>query len=361
MTKHIATFSTKVIFSFFLLLTLNGCIEEEPKEITTPDYTNPIIQNDDFFTGSHWNDPHVLIVGDQLIMYASSDKSWDEKVKIYRLISSDGINWSLNPSTPVLELTENAWDGQSIETPSVVFYQGNYHLFYTGYDVSYSYTTNGADNIPNNVDDDSASKHFKLGHAISSDGINFTKQGFIAEPTAPYSDMNFEFNQYIVGEPAAVVYNNKIYVYFTAVGVDATISSTWQVIGLTCFDGSTWDQSRLVLTPDLNIYPRNTFVGYSTPNAIVLNNKMHLYYDVVIDSPWTQVKLHHASSPNGETTWTQDATPLFEREDYSWTTDEIRSPAALKYKDKLYLYFAGHVMEPEINLAIGLEILPLPN
>jgi len=43
----------------------------------TPDYTNPLIKNDDFFTGSHWNDPHVLYVKDQFVMYASSSSECD--------------------------------------------------------------------------------------------------------------------------------------------------------------------------------------------------------------------------------------------------------------------------------------------
>ena len=282
-------------------------------------------------------------------------------MKIYRLTSADGFAWNLSPTTPVLEKSAVGWDSHNTETPAAVFFQGQYHLFYTGYDVAYDYATVGADSISGTFDDDNAVKHFKIGHAVSGDGITFVKQPFVVEPTAPYMAPNFDFNQSLVGEPAPVVFNDKLYLYFTAIGAHAEVNSTWQVIGLvTTADGTTWDTPRSVLKPDLSVYPREQYIGYSTPNAVVVGGAMHLYYDVALDSPWTQVKLHHAVSNDGESAWTQDGAPLFSREDFSWTAAEIRSPSALVRGDQMHLYFAGHVMTPEINLAIGLEILPLP-
>ncbi len=325
-----------------------------------PVYTNPILQNDDHFVGSHWNDPHVLRVDNEFVMYASADIAWDGFVKVYRLTSDDGADWTLAPATPVLDKSVSGWDMHGVETPAVVYYQGNYHMFYTGYDVAYDYTDIGADNTWGTSDDDNAPKHFKIGHAISADGISFTKQGFVTEPTDPYDAPNLKFNQSVIGEPGPVVHDDKIYLYFTAVGADATVDSTWQVIGLTTYNGTSWDTPRAVLKPDLTLYPRETYIGYSTPNAIKINNKIHLYCDVVIDSPWTQVKIHHAISDDGETGWVQDPAPMMTREDYSWTAAEMRSPAPLVYQNKLWLYYAGHVLTPSINLGIGLDILPLP-
>ena len=356
------------VMAIFILCFGVGCDDNSNmKKSTTPDpidtdpiFTNPLIQNDDFFNGSHWNDPHVLYINDQWVMYASSDISWDAYVKVYRLISPDGITWSLNPSTPVLENSASGWDSRSIETPAVVYYQDNYHLFYTGYDVPFDYSSDGDDGMANTSDDDTSAKHFKIGHAISADGINFSKQEFVIESTAPYDDPNFDFNQYIVGEPAPVVYNKQLYLYFTAVGADLEVNATWQVIGLMTYDGENWDAPRAVLKPELSLYPRDQYIGYSTPNAVIINDAIHLYYDVAIEVPWTQVKLHHAYSTDGETDWIQDASALLVKENFTWTASEIRSPSALVYNNRLYMYFAGHVLTPTINLAIGLEIMPLP-
>ena len=88
----------------------------------------------------------------------------------------------------------------------------------------------------------------------------------------------------------------------------------------------------------------------------MIEDQVHIYYGVILASPWTQMKLHHASSANSITAWTQDDETLMSREDYSWTAAEIRFPSPITINDLLYLYFAGHVLSPEINLAIGLKV-----
>jgi sucrose-6-phosphate hydrolase SacC (GH32 family) len=99
-------------------------------------------------------------------------------------------------------------------------------------------------------------------------------------------------------------------------------------------------------------------VGYSTPNAIVLNNAVHLFYDVAYDptgTNWKQVRLHHSWSNDGIAGWVQDATPIASVGEYAWNTDEIRSPDALLDGITLRLYYAGHNIPVSAapNLAIA--------
>ncbi|PKL16571.1 MAG: hypothetical protein CVV49_15550 [Spirochaetae bacterium HGW-Spirochaetae-5] len=363
----------KIIRLIAVISALTIIISCSDEEISNSDsaenilFNQKIIDNDDFFTGSHWNDPHVLYIGGEFVMYASSDIDWDGVVKIYRLISTDGKTWAItNSGNPVLEHSASGWDSHGIETPAVVFFNGEYHMFYTGYDVPYNYTApdgNGAGDGDTIFDDDIASKHFRIGHATSPDGITWTKDpgNPIIAPTAEYAAPNLDFNQYAVGEPAPVVFNNKIYLYFTALGADSALGTTWQTIGLvTSSDGDSWSTSARTLTPVLTQYPRTTgneYIGFSTPNAIVLDNKIHIYCDVVLNSPWTQVAIHHAYSSEGETGWIHDSAPLLEQSNYSWTASEIRSPSALEYNNNLYLYFAGHYLDGgNPILSIGLII-----
>lgn len=331
----------RIVFLIMVLL-LSGCGAETDGGDDIQ-FTNPLIETDDFFAGSNWNDPHVIHDGSQFIMYASAAQNLDMNIKIYRLVSDDGINWSLNPASAVFEKSSDgeAWDRKSVETPAVVYYGGQYHLFYTGYPVTHT---------------DSGS--YQIGHATSPDGITWNRDmTFELKPNDPDEvNPNFplDFMQWVAAEPAPVVFNNKIYLYFSAVGANETVMSNLQVIGLTTFDGSTWTAPELALVPDQTLYPRagDAYMGYSTPNAIVIDGKVHLYFDVV-ELPWRQVKLHHAVSSDGRIGWTQDSAPLLEREDFSWTEEEIRSPSALYYNNRLYLYFAGHT---DYNLAIGLKI-----
>lgn len=86
--------------------------------------SNPVLTRDSLFSGSDWNDPSVLKIDGQYVMYASSDVNFNGTIVIYRMISSDGLSWSLSPSTPVLEADTNpaAWDHKAVETPSVVYF-----------------------------------------------------------------------------------------------------------------------------------------------------------------------------------------------------------------------------------------------
>ncbi|MFY9311156.1 MAG: hypothetical protein WAQ28_19085 [Bacteroidia bacterium] len=309
---------------FFLVVILACMFVSCKKELlnTPPENLNePIIKTGDFFDYSNWNDPFVLDVNGKFVMYASASKNFDQNVKIYRLESNDGISWQQNPATAVFERSYNLneWDSKSVETPGVVYYNGKYHLFYTGYKTVYSDAGN-----------------FKIGHAVSNDGMHWTRDySFLLKPSQPGVIPNMSFDQYIVGEPAPVVYNNKIYLYFTAVGMNADLNKTLQVIGLTTFDGNAWTTPQLALAPDQSVYPRTGYVGYSTPNAAVKDGKMHLFFDIVRD-PWKQVKIHHAVSDNGITGWTLDPAPLLNREDYTWTAEEILAPSAVYKNDKLW-------------------------
>jgi sucrose-6-phosphate hydrolase SacC (GH32 family) len=310
-----------------------------------PNASNPILTRGAPATifAADWNDPSVIRVGNLYVMYASSDDNFNLNISVYRLVSNDGLTWTLSPSTPVFEADPDvsAWDHRATETPAVVYFKGQYHMFYTGYPVAYT---------------DSAS--YKIGHATSADGITWTRDpnNPIVAPNDPYNTVpNLTFNQWVSAEPAPVVFNNKIYLYFTAVGANLGVNNTLEVIGLTTSsDGTTWSTPQSVLEPDQSLYPRTggttDWIGYSTPMAAVLNGQVHLFFDVVQNSPWMQLKMHHASSSDGITNWTQDSSPIFTNTDFGWTSAQIRSPTVLLDGTTLYLWFAG---DDNSTLGIG--------
>lgn len=307
--------------------------------------SSAILARGDLFSGATWNDPHVIKEGSTFVMYASADTNFDGNIQIYRLISSDGIRFSLSPSTPVLSKSSGGsdWDRKSVETPAVVKFKDLYYMFYTGYPVT------GAD-----------PKSYKIGYATSLDGINWTKQVTQFGPTAPANNTpNLEFNQWVVAEPAPVVFQDKIYLYFTALGADMSVGTTLQTIGLTTFDGANWSSMKKVLSPDQSIYPRTAnWKGYSTPHAAVLNGNVHLFFSVVNDASGDHpMKIHHAVSANGESSWKTDSTPIFDRADFSpWTSQDIRAPAVLLDGTNLHLWFAGNGSTanfPNVSMGIG--------
>jgi hypothetical protein len=296
--------------------------------------TSPDLQIGSGFANADWNDPHVLKVGGQYWMYASSNLGFppagpaSSPVQIYRFTSPDAVAWTLNPTTPVLSVTPATWDQGGNETPAVVFFAGQYHMFWTGYPDAWPPTD---------------PMHFRIGHAVSADGIAWTKDaGPLLGPSGAA-----DFMQYIAAEPGPVVFNNTLYLYFTAVGVDSTLvpPASLQVVGVMTFDGATWSAPQLAFKPDQAVYPRNqNWVGYSTPNAAVIDGKVHVFVDVANDhgnNTWIQEALHHAYSADGRTGWTQDTAPIRRLTDFTWTQREIRSPDVLLDGTTLRLYFAG--------------------
>jgi hypothetical protein len=175
------------------------------------------------------------------------------------------------------------------------------------------------------------------------DGITWTKDpSLLLGP----SGMSGRFDEFIVGEPGPVVFNNTLYLYFSAVGFDAGVAAGLQTIGvMTSSNGTAWSAPTQAFKPDQSVYPRAmNWVGYSTPNAVVIAGKVHVFFDVANDhgnDTWTQEAIHHASSADGLTGWTQDPAPLRRITDFTWTAREIRSPNALLDGTTLRLHFAG--------------------
>ena len=261
------------------------------------------------------------------VMYASASEGFSaSSVSIYRLVSSDGVAWELEPQSPVLSPTAPS---EGVETPAVVEFGGVYHLFYTTYPGSndaFSYT---------------------IGHAMSDDGITFAVETTsLLGPTGASTD----WNGLIVAEPAPVLVDGELYLYFTAVGLDSTESTSLQVIGLVrSSDGVTFSSPERVLTPDPELYPRaDGWMGFSTPNAAVIDGRVYLFTDVArdahdeaYDADWLQVGLQMAYSEDGRSGWVQTEPWIHNREDFTWTKREIRSVAVLAEPDAVRLWFAG--------------------
>lgn len=299
-----------------------------------------------------WNDPHVLKVGPEYWMYASATDTFNFPVRLYRLTSTDGTQWARNPTAPVLaDAAPGAWDAGGLETPSVVYFAGQYHLFYTAY--------------PYEVDDPLHSAFdYRVGHAVSNDGLTFARAAtvpVVAPSGTTDADPSNDWYAFIVGEPGAVVHDGELWVYFTAVGADAALGTSLEVIGLVrSLDGVSWSSPELVLKPDQTLYPRGEdWVGYSTPNALSAGGGVHLFFDVAHQpsgGDWKQLRLHHAYSADGTTNWLHDAVAIAAEGDFAWAVDEVRAPDVLLDGETLRLYFAGHELNGvgDEHFAIGM-------
>lgn len=299
---------------------------------------NPIIRYGDGFTNAAWNDPSVLKVGNQYIMYAGAANGIfladSNEVKVYRQISSDGINWTLSPTTPVLEPLNGTYYDGGTETPSVLIKDGVYHMYTTCYPPGNDPTT------------------YVIAHAVSTDGISWTMD---ASPLIESNVPNVFYSE-IVGEPGAVVYHDSIYLYFTAAGIVG--GNTQQ--GIACMksaDGSTFGAPEMAFTLPTDVYSTPDYWGLSTPSALAMNDSIYVFTDVAqtINGQWTQVTLHQFKTDGSSGIWHSDSLPIHHMQDFPWTDgnylSNLLAPCPLLDDDgTLRIWYAGQNVADIVGL-----------
>ncbi len=306
---------------------------------STP-FKNPVIKAGDLRHRGLWDDPDVLKENGQYIMYltTSVDEPFKPPILPFRAVSTDGVNWKLDPETPLL--SPAGTDFVSMETPAVVKFRGRYHMFFTG------------------VYPSSGPAMMAIGHAVSPDGVHWTASPKpVLSPTGHPAD----WNGFLVGEPGAIVHDDQIFVYFTALAARASGKPPQEhTIGLArTEDGEHFTPPVEVLAQSPLYPPDKGFAGYSTPQPFELNGKVHLLFDVILSlmsahPEWQQVAIHHAvSMTDGRGDFVQDDKPIFTRNDFPGTMGEIAAPTALVDDGLVKIWFFGHVPVSDLGPLIG--------
>lgn len=296
-----------------------------------PYQANPIIRYGDGFADAAWNDPCILKEGDQYIMYITAADGFvlseENTVKVFRQVSMDGYEWTLSPITPVLEAASGTYYAGGTETPSVVKKDGIYHMYLTCYP-------------PGN-----SPSEFVIAHATSLDGLSFSMDD---QPVLE-SDGSATMYGELVGEPAAVVFNDSIFVFFTAGGIVSEVPVN--SIGLMkSSDGVNFNDAQIAVTLPEDVYPSSEeYWGLSTPSALAIHDSLYLFTDVaqMIDGNWTQVALHQFKTFGSTGIWYHDDAPIHTRADFDWTNGdylaEIRSITPYLEEDGLLrIWYAGN-------------------
>ncbi len=294
----------------------------------------PVIQAGDFRPQALWADPCVLQEGGRYVMYLTSStrEPFKPPVLPFRAESDDGLTWRLNPATPLLEA--DGGEFVSLETPSVVYFKGQYHM--------YTSAIAPAGKVP----------MMAIGHAVSPDGVTWRRTpGAVLRATGTVTD----WNGFLVGEPGAVVVDGRIRVYFSAVGArTGGQPPQLQTIGVAESDDGVRFGALRQAFGQSDLYPAGAgYVGYSTPAALWHEGRLHLFYDVAHfqqgrNPEWQQVALHHAVSTDGGRTFAQDAAPFLRRGELPWTTGQVLAPTVLVDGGRLRLWFGGHVRNPDL-------------
>jgi sucrose-6-phosphate hydrolase SacC (GH32 family) len=202
-------------------------------------------------------------------------------------------------SNPVFKATgTDTWDRKIRERGFILFEDGVYKLWYTGY----------AGYAAENIDPKS------LGYATSGDGKNWTRY-----PGNPIFNKKWTEDMFVLKN------EGKYYMYAEGKNDVAHL--------LTSDDGINWQEEGDLVILKMN---GDTIPGpYGTPNVIIENGKWYLFYERDDEGVWI-------AESNDHRTWKniQDD-PVLNKGPEKYDARMIASNQVVKFKNRYYIYYHG--------------------
>lgn len=344
-------FSIPFSFSLIVLMCFLNCSAGDPNSSEgaaildkrwRQSLANPLLKRGESHFGKDpnliWNDPSVLKEGAGYTMWVSAGLS-AYQAKIYRLTSVDGINWNIsNGGNAVLEPSSNTndFDCFGVETPAVLNISGTYHMYYSSYRSANSGCT-------------ANSVIVSMGHATSSDGVTWVKQGELTSLTSHLGNPTGNLWGWLGrAEPSVVYYNGKFFLYFADVRCrEASCTGGFASRGISLAvsnDGHVFTQTGVApILLQSSRYPAiDGWEGYSTPWAVVRGTRVDLFVDVAknINGSFYQKTISHFTSANG-VSFFPVAYDIVIAGRAAWSQFSVRSPTVIAEPGRLLMWYAG--------------------
>ncbi|HNW56665.1 MAG TPA: hypothetical protein PLR88_02430 [Bacteroidales bacterium] len=264
----------------------------------------------------------ICFLGIALVFPACNNKPKNVKaIKKSEDFPSEMVRFSPSEANPVFKGTgTDTWDQKIRERGFILFDDGIYKMWYTGYN-------------------NSMAKEKYLGYATSPDGVNWAR----------YSDKPVFSGKWT--EDVFVIKNNGLY-YMYAEGENDIAHL------LVSKDGISWkEKGDLVIRSTKG----DTIPGpYGTPSVWIENDKWYLFYERNDSAVWI-------ATTNDKITWTniQDEPVLIPGpEDYDRSA--IAANQVVKFRDKYYIYYHAtsgdyhHANSPVLwssNVAVSSDLI----
>lgn len=237
--------------------------------------------------------------------YKDMKETGDKKVTKEEF-PSQMVNFIPYNANPVFAGTgTNTWDKVIRERGYIIFENGIYKMWYTGY----------------KEDKDTVPKY--LGYATSKDGINWTRY-----PENPIFKEKWTEDMFVV--------KNKGEYYMYAEGKNDVAHL------LTSRDGIHWKEEGDLIIKKVN---GEIIDGpYGTPTVWIENDKWYLFYERNDEGIWL-------AESNDHKTWTnvQDA-PVIKKGPGKYDAGALAANQVIKYKGRYYLYYHSSSMPMESSV-----------
>jgi predicted GH43/DUF377 family glycosyl hydrolase len=248
-------------------------------------------------------------------------------------------NWQRDSEMPALSLGEKGnFDDQHIFAPHVIYERGEYRMYYCGSQRCVDAGTyKGKAKDPAHPEK-SDQRLFKLGLAISKDGIHFTRHS--SEPVFSFGDdIHSVVTAAILKNPDGSVHREKgkLRMYFAAVDFPGG-TYKHDLYETTSADGIKWATPTLVME---NAY---------APCVIKEGSKYRLWHTWIQKHPW---HTSYAESSDG-THWKQFDRPAIVM-DQPWEVKDQVYPTVIKVRD-VYLMMYGCYWNDDKHTALGFAV-----
>ncbi|MFQ6083553.1 MAG: hypothetical protein ACE5WD_09350 [Candidatus Aminicenantia bacterium] len=321
--SYIKFFISLGIIGIFLI---SGYGELENPSIWIKYPGNPVIPEGALSDWDRWkSDPFVMKDGDIYKMWYGTNQD-GTKTQIGYAESYDGINWAHHP-TPVVRIgSDGAWDDEDIETPTVVKYNGIYHLWYCARG-----EPEGSEWSPEAT--------YKIGHATSSDGIHWKKDP--NNPVVPLGEMYIDWDWACTAEPTVIVEDGTFKIWY--LGGDVYNGKFRLRVGYaTSNDGSNWTKYQgnpVLSSPEKNRELATPSVLRSEKGYTLWCSLMDEEHDFFPNGPF-----RYATSSDG-INWTMHPEYVLECEpSVTWDHSGIFGPTVLFDEDenKYKMWYSGY-------------------
>ncbi len=249
---------------FLPTLVLSLCLDQSAAQTCWSKYPdNPVLKRGgagEFDTHQAKQPTILLDAGIFKMWYVGRDNSQEQ---IGYAESQDGIHWI--KKGPVLPFgSPGEFDCIHQNTPKVLKIGADYHLWYSGFDGSY----------------------WRIGKAISPDGLSWEKQGVVLEKGNPA-----DFDALFVSAPMVLRLNSNYFLWYE--GFDGNI---WRIGFAISADGLIWQKQGLAL--ELGATNDFDWAGHAHPEVLVHDGLFYLWYSGFDGISW---RIGGATSSIGET------------------------------------------------------------
>jgi len=330
-----------LIFVTIFVIIINGCAsqKEQISKFNWVKYSgNPIIYEG---KKGEWNqmmgDPFVMRDESMYKMWFGANMPIDEKKSLTQVgyaESKDGIKWGIHPE-PVLRVgARETYDATVVETPTVVKDETGYHMWYSSVN---KFGGDGDEGI------------YRIGHATSNNGINWTKDK--NNPVIKAGDLTKgEWNSWASVDPTVIKEDGIFKMWFIGITYNPPNYETMSYgIGYaTSADGSNWELYSN--NPVLEVYngPYENKVINSA--FFVLNNEK--YYELwyfggnALDI--------YATSSDGIKWQKHEGTFLPKGPAGSWDSWVVSSPTVLLNGSKYKMWYSGAKIDENYTMHFGI-------